>query len=550
MLDIFGDAYTAAAAPQANEGTVLPASFGETFADAWSNGQLATSGIKQQNARTQAIQEYTDQINKASGGAVDAEYSKQLAEGAGITTVDAAGGGPDPLDVANGVVARLKASADAAGKPLPFQPMSSDDIDNRAAQISAQAMTAHAAMGALPQSLSSWLGKTAGAIASASVDPFNIPLLAIAPEGVIASAAAFGAGSALTQTANEAANSAFNEKVQPGYAASGQAFRNIAEAGVSGAEMGGGGALGVKALGAVLTRAVTGAWPTAAKDAANGVMSEADILNSNVLPGAEGEAAHQGALGTSIGQVLRGDPVDVSRDIPPDSAFERTIGDIPTEPREAPEKIGNGTAESYLPDTARFFESPKEGEGVSEAPAQLTPNAADVAADARFVDIPTDHPEISGENAPGLDAASGNYRPFEPSEDLASQLRPIESPATAAAEPSEAAADVYRPGSLTADQIREQLAAPETLAAMRADVERAIDESAKGGKALQVPLGFDFEKDADGHPIMSGMFGNQTTMTPVFGRVADALAEVDRMNELADAIAQCALPGAMQEAAE
>ena len=40
------------------------------------------------------------------------------------------------------------------------------------------------------------------------------------------------------------------------------------------------------------------------------IQSEANVLNSNVLPGAEGEAAHQDALGQSIGQILRGDPVD------------------------------------------------------------------------------------------------------------------------------------------------------------------------------------------------------------------------------------------------
>ena len=47
------------------------------------------------------------------------------------------------------------------------------------------------------------------------------------------------------------------------------------------------------------------------------------------------------------------------------------------------------------------------------------------------------------------------------------------------------AANAPRPQTLTADQISEQLAAPETLNAMRADAERAIDEAAQSGKALQ-----------------------------------------------------------------
>jgi hypothetical protein len=158
MLDMFAQDFDREAAPQANEGRDLPATFGESFQDAWQNGQLATSGIKQDNARTQAIQEYTDKI-QANGGDVSAEYAKQLAEGSGITTVDAAGGGPDPLEVANGVVAKMKANADAAGRALPFTPMSSDDIDNRAAQISGQAMAAHSAMEALPQTVFVLAGK-------------------------------------------------------------------------------------------------------------------------------------------------------------------------------------------------------------------------------------------------------------------------------------------------------------------------------------------------------------------------------------------------------
>jgi hypothetical protein len=535
VLDMFQSSFDREAAPQANEGRDLPATFGESFQDAWSNGQLATSGIKQDNARTQAIQEYTDKINAASGGAVDAEYSKQLAENQGLTTVDASSGGPDPLEVANGVVAKLKAGADAAGRALPFTPMSSDDIDTRAAQISQQAIATNAAMQAKPQTWGSWAGKTAGALASGSVDPYNIPLYAIPLEGlgVAATALAFGAGSALTQTAREAANSDFNEKVQPGYQASGQAMGNIAEAGVSGAVMGGGGALlgvGIKALGGALTRAATGAWPTAAKDAANGVMSEANILDTNALHGAEGEAAHQGALGQSIDQILREAPVDVSRDIPAESGFARTIGDIPTE-----------AAPPQEPDTVRYYHGSKEGADVGSYPAWITPSedyarnfrSGDVPNDVSYVDIPKDHPEISGETAPGYDAINNFYQNFQASEDLSSGLRPLESPA--AAEP--AAAEV-RAGSLTPDQISEQLAAPEAMNAMRADVERAIDEAAQSkyaddgtllskGKVLQIPVGV----DQDGEPI--------------WGSAASALDEVDRMNALADQIAACVTPMAL-----
>jgi hypothetical protein len=525
---MFSDSYAAAAAPRANEGTDLPATFGESFADSWQAGQLATSGIRQENARAQAVSEYVDQINGAQPGAVDAEYAKQLAEGGSITTSDGGtSGGPDLLEVANGVVAKMKASADAAGTKLPFAPMSSDDIDNRAVQITRGAMASNAAMQARPQTWGSVAGSLAGSVAAGGEDPYNIPLMLIAPESFLPKVAGFAAANAASQAVNEGVNAAYNEKVMPGYAASGQALRNIGEAGVQGAGLAVGAealGFGVKLAGNVLGRTLTRAWPTATRDAANAVMSEANILDTNALHGAEGEAAHQGALGQSIDQILRGAPVDVSRDIPADSGFARTIGDIPTGPREISEPVGGGTAESYIPDTVRFYEAPAEG----EAPARLTPISADV--DARFVDIPNDHPAISGENAPGLDAASGAYRPFEAPADLTARL---ESPALAVAEP---AADV-RPGSLTGDQIREQLAAPETLAAMRADVERAIDEAAQGGKELQTPTGLRFTGGYDkmGAPIMD----------PSFRSVADQLAEVDRMNALADQIAACATPMAM-----
>ena len=205
-----------------------------------------------------------------------------------------------------------------------------------------------------------------------------------------------------------------------------------------------------------------------------------------ILPGAEGEAAHNDALAKSIDQVLRGDPVDVSDAIPAGSDFESRIGDLPSE---------------------------------------------------------------YGTTAP-----------------------------VAEGEPAEAAPS-FRPGSLTADQIHEQLAAPEAANAMRADVERAIDEAAQKGEVLKVPLAVTengdpirfapssvFEPAAEtplwgaegmysgvgapnystGGGIFSAMFDEGRPLPAIdFFSVADQLAEVDRMNELASQILACATPGAM-----
>lgn len=193
-------------------------------------------------------------------------------------------------------------------------------------------------------------------------------------------------------------------------------------AGIGGALLGG----GLRAAANVLTRAIAGSWPTAALDAAHAVQSEANILNSNVLPGAEGEAAHSDALAQSIGQVLRGDPVDVSSSIPAESDFAGRIGDIP--------------ARSSLED-------------VSVSPT----------------------------------------------------LTPI-------------------------DDLRAELAAPEVITARRADLERAVDQAAQSGQDLQIPM----DVDADGNPV--------------WGRVADAIGDIDKYRDAAQQVMGCATR--MAEAAE
>jgi hypothetical protein len=52
---MFAQDFDREAAPQANEGRDLPATFGESFQDAWQSGQDAVSSLKAENARNQAI---------------------------------------------------------------------------------------------------------------------------------------------------------------------------------------------------------------------------------------------------------------------------------------------------------------------------------------------------------------------------------------------------------------------------------------------------------------------------------------------------------------
>ena len=656
MLDMFSDDYAQAAQPNPREGRDLPATFGESMADAWSNGQLATSGIKQANARDQAVSEYIGQIKQA-GGDFDSEYAKQISTGPGDATYE-----PNPLDVANNVVASLR----ARGATLPFKPMTSDDIDDRAVQISQGAVAAHSAMAGREQTFVSRVGGFLGGAASGVADPYNIPLMAIPVEGlgILGTAAAFGAGSALTQGANEAVNAPYNERVQPGYAASGQAGMNILEAGASGAVMGG----GLKVAGNVLTRMLTGAWPTAARDAANGIQSEANILDTNVLPGAEGEAAHNDALGQAIKGVLTGEPVDVSRAIAPASDFDKRIGDLQggytdgttlsgpyVGPVRAPASETNIQAQTLMSflkakggivpstamndlvkgypglinkrgmdlDTARELaaEAGYLGPDIDEAVANTDVNdlfnalhegkvysvhdlgevnrAQDAEAfnqwfdahasardevqahvgargeeplDPEWADLAAEHRRSGDDVDTAIErgahdlymkdfAQSQKFRETPEMPELGYEIPPPER--AAGYEGEQGARDYYEgvggsegpgatsnagaasgsvrkggsdtgplPSSLTADEISERLASPETLNAMRADVERAVDDGAKAGNAPKIPIGI----DENGEPIM--------------GSVHSALGEVDRLNELADQIAACALPGAMQEAAE
>jgi hypothetical protein len=526
----------------------------------------------------------------------------------------------------------MKASADAAGRALPFTPMSSDDIDNRAAQISQQAIAAHSAMEALPQTVSSWLGKTAGALASQAVDPYNIPLMAIDAEGlgILGTAAAFGIGSAATQAVNEAANSNFNEKVQPGYAASGQAIGNIAEAGVSGLVMGG----GIKALGNVLTRAVTGAWPTAAKDAANGVMSEADILKSNEMPVAPAAPAAPGepAIPPDVAAVSQGVMARVARDrgftLPTgfdaaetsrlseeaelherSGALTDQIAGLPAGDQGAAEtlarlrQVESELSEATTPEARRALSDRRDELLTDTNPDTLQAAAAPIeqrramtseqaSIDDRLQEIDNERgqaqldrtlagqasqeptriipqnilPGAEGEAAhnAALGKAIGDVlkgdpvdvsSAIPPGSDFERRIGDLPPAHVSEGEPAEPA--LSRPGSLTGDQIREQLAAPETDNAARADLERAIDQAAQKGEVLQMPTGVHWAMNRDGsleslrHSLVDQLLGaDNYHHAPIFGSVADQLAEVDRMNELANQIAQCAMPGAMQMAAE
>src|ERR1700683_5066140 len=299
MLDLWSNNQAIAARPQPEEGRDLPATGEESFNAAWANGEMFSSSVAQGNARRQALDEFGKQIN-AAGGDVQSEYASRLTFGLMGDPIE-----PDGLDVANAALAKAKAKNPA----LQLNPLTDDDLDKRAVEISRGAQVSYAEMAQREKTFGGKLGGVAGSLASSATDPLNLVLAPIAPEadlGVLGSALLVGGLGAGSQAVNEAMGARYREQVQPGYAASGAPIENIAEAGAGGAVLGG----GLKALGNLWTRVKTGEWPTSIRDAGNVIESEGQLQGSNILPGAEGEVAHRQAMGTAVDQILKGQQVD------------------------------------------------------------------------------------------------------------------------------------------------------------------------------------------------------------------------------------------------
>lgn len=306
FLDMYSGDQAADAAIRPNEGTNLPATFGDTFGAAWSEGQLFSQSIAHQNARAAALQDHVDDVERQSGKKIDwmndADYG---------TADQISGAVPFPTmpDLAK---------VNAATSKLGIPELSDDDLDQRAVAKSRAAQADYADMAGQEKTTGGRIGFALGGMASAATDPINLLALPVAPEmegvSILGAALRWGAIAGGAQTAIEVAGAPYHEQVQPGYGASGEPLANIAEA------VGGGFFLGgaTKALGNAWTRVKTGSWPTSVRDAGNIAESEANVANTNVYSGVAGEAAHRDALANSIDSILGEKPVDVSQIITPD----------------------------------------------------------------------------------------------------------------------------------------------------------------------------------------------------------------------------------------
>jgi hypothetical protein len=313
MLDLWQDNQAIAKQQQPGEGRELPATFGQTFDAAWGEGQMFSDSLAHINARSKAIDDYVNQVRNV-GGNIDEAMANRI-NISGELSYD------DRFQAANTAAVKLK----SADPTLAIGPLSDEDLEQRAAAVSAKAREDYEAMRAREKSLGGKIGMAAGGLASSAVDPMNLIAVPVAPElelGIAASAVLWGAYGLGSQAVNEAINAGYRERVAPGYG--GEIGGNLLEATLGGAVAGG----GLRTLGKLWSGLKgTTAIPQATRDAANVIESEANIAGSNVLPGAAGEAAHRESMATAISQILGELPVDVK------AASRELVGRIE---REAP----------------------------------------------------------------------------------------------------------------------------------------------------------------------------------------------------------------------
>ncbi|MFK8251780.1 coiled-coil domain-containing protein [Ancylobacter terrae] len=275
----------------------LPATFSESFDAAWRAGLEFGNSDAQARARIEGVQDFVDDVRKRTGV---------------LLVNPALGGGVAALEQMNAQLVQLSVKHPDLG----LHALTEEDIDRLGEGRSRDAREAAQRMAGREQTWGAVAGSLLGSVAAGGVDPVNliaVPLAAPASLGILGTALATAGITAGTQAAIEAVTAGYKERVEPGYVDSGEAGQNVVGAAVAGGVLGG----GAKALGALWSRVQTGAWPRSIRDAGNVVASEAQLADTNILPGVEGEVAHRTALQASIDALVSGRPVDVSDTITP-----------------------------------------------------------------------------------------------------------------------------------------------------------------------------------------------------------------------------------------
>ena len=268
-----------------------PTTFGETFSAAWSRNTLFSQDYFGENDRMSALNDYLGKVKAISG----VDIGQQLDYRVGDT--GAAVSAQDLLRQSNDKVAALKQK----NPELEIDPLSPDELSANAVAKRRKADADFEETMARPRGPGGSIGAILGGLAASTADPINLAALPIAPEGelgVLGSALRWGAiagGAGLVGTALAAP---YRQQVEPGYVQSGAPLLEISEQTLMGAA--GGAAYpaaraGVQQLAALWDRVRGNAWPTSVKQAGNVISSQANITQSNIYPGIEGEAARAGA---------------------------------------------------------------------------------------------------------------------------------------------------------------------------------------------------------------------------------------------------------------
>lgn len=503
MLDLWQNEHANRLAPAANEGTQLPATFGESFDAAWSQGEMFSQSLAGNNARLSALDDYLHEIKDKTGQDIALDYGEG-APSANLLWMQA-----------NDAVRGLKEK----NPSLDLSPLSDDEIEQRAVAKSRAAIEGARDMQAREHS---GLGFLTGELASTAADPINLAALPLAPEGgigILASALRWGAIAGASQAAIETVGMPYRLDVQPDYLTSGAPIANVAETVAGGAVLGG----TVKTLGNLWTRVKTGQWPQSVRDAGNVVESEANIQQSNMMAGANGEALHRTALQSAIESIVDGRPIEVD-DIVSGSLlrdYEKKLAPVmdalsDIHIRRNAVTMEQARAEAQAQPPLPFEQSAKQQE-LAGAIDGFGGMLQSLAREAGFV---LDAPEARqlAERIAGMpqDEALKALDEFMLRPQTLRDTLPPPSPARPGRELSP------QPVLHSAEQVKQMLTSPDHAEAVRADIDRA-----RMTGDVKLPVG----KDENGDPIYRSLD-------------SAIKGDVDSVNELAEQIQACAAPAA------
>jgi hypothetical protein len=446
-------------------GDRLPTTFGDLAHAAWSRNTLFAQDYIGENDRMSALDDYLAKVKTMTGR--DDIRPDQYTD---PVTGDALSA-QALLRQTNDKVNKLKHE----NPELELEPLTPEQLSENGNAKRRQADADFEATLDRPRQPYATVGRILGGLAAGTADPINLMALPIAPEaelGILASAMRWGAVTGGAALAGTALAAPYQAQVKPGYLATAEPYLDIAQAAGFGALGGAAAPLAgaiarpvISRLAAVWDRLRGPDWPTSVKDAGNIVSSEANVINSNIYPGAAGAVAHEQALAKTSNDILARRPVDVSEHITPELEAAHAANLAPIEPSRLDAKAATVAAERPIP-TVPAPELPFERTALeAEAEARKQKLVLDVYDHARnhgYDDIPM---EEAGRIADKLmdaspDEAQKILRDMQMSpRQVADAMPPLERAPERMPIPVTPVADIH---------------APDFQAAARADLEREL----------------------------------------------------------------------------